>query len=172
MFNNSILNSRALSIQQPNLTRMKFSLKKKVTILSLLIYIISLTQVAFCTGHCIYSYSTVLVGWMGLIIGGANFAWLVNPLLAFLWFYPIKNNRILFSINVLALILALLPLFIREIAVDEAGTPRYINSFGPGYWLWILSIVVLLVGHPLNHLLKEKRILNELDPPKPKITNF
>ena len=91
------------------------------------------------------SYGLLLVGWIGVLTG--IFAWLANPLLALAWaLFLLKLDQLSAIASVLAAVTA--ASFLREtsIMVSEAPTYAKITGHGPGYWLWLSSMLVMIAG--------------------------
>ena len=86
------------------------------------------------------------IGWIGIF--GGVYAWLANPILLVAWTF------ILFHRNGRATILLIASLglalsFLREKhwERDESGMhTANITGYGLGYWLWIASIGIALIG--------------------------
>ena len=93
------------------------------------------------------SLNILLIGWMGFLMG--NFCWFANMIYfaaIVLSFLREKANLI---VAAAALLLALIFLFYKQIPVSEAPTYEVITGYGLGYFLWVLSMLVLLVGETL-----------------------
>lgn len=128
----------------------EIKLKWAVLNLSILAFAISLTQECYCTtDSCGNSAMALIVGPLGLCFGGAGFSWLANPLLFIAWFSIMKKPLKTFIISMLSAALMLLFLFFKQIISDEAGNYSTIVSYKLGYWLWLLSVGIMLVGSSL-----------------------
>jgi hypothetical protein len=125
---------------------------KILTGVSVLLFVTSLTQDGFYIDRpnnprawapCI---GLLLVGWIAVFNG--VLAWLANPVLAATWFLmSFRSTRgIALGCAVVALGLSLSFLLHREIMTSEAGHYSKITGYGLGYWLWIASIIVALIG--------------------------
>jgi hypothetical protein len=117
--------------------------------LSLITFAGSLALPAFYTdwnSARIPGVSLLLCGCLGLLV--ANVAWLANPALILSWILLRKADSplapLLFA--VMALPCALSFLLQKKIMMDEAGHYGNIIGYGPGYWLWITSILLVIVA--------------------------
>lgn len=125
----------------------EIKLKKVILNLSILVYAISLTQECYCTtASCGNSAMALIVGPLGLCFGGAGFSWLANPLLFISWFSFRKRPLNTVITSVISVVLMLSFLFFKQIISDEAGNYSKIISYKLGYWLWLLSGGIMLVG--------------------------
>jgi Flp pilus assembly protein TadB len=61
--------------------------------------------------------------------------------------YHIKNPGLSLKISIAAAIVSLSFLFFKQIMVNEAGNYSKIISYNLGYWLWVLSAVIMLIGN-------------------------
>jgi hypothetical protein len=94
----------------------------------------------------------LLIGWLGVLT--AIPAWLANPALLMAWATLFVRQRLVAVVVAgLALGFSLSFLAQRDILVNEGGGKSAIVGYGPGYWLWIASIGVLLVGASLGMIL-------------------
>jgi|GEM_PF-605079 len=128
---------------------MKFS-SRLLFGLSAALFVACLTQ----DGYYIAGYDTrawspaiglLLVGWMGL--GMHVYEWLANPLLVLAWFFAWKARpgRALIC-SALALLFMAGFLYEKRIVSNENGGTSVITGYGLGYWLWMASAAVMLVG--------------------------
>jgi hypothetical protein len=101
-------------------------------------------------------------GWLGLaalisgvfgVLGGF-YCWLANPLLVVAWILALtkKSPWAICGTAILACLLS--SEFMRHdlIYVDEGGSKAKITSLGIGYWLWLISQILMFV-HGLFQLL-------------------
>lgn len=140
-------------------------LKTIIVFLSLLVFILSLTQNAYCTSECASGLLAFLTGWLGMMVElgdlissvlekdtplnselGSSLTWLANPFyFASLFFFSISGRTgIIFSIITL-LIMASFPMF-SKVLINEAGHYGTIKDLGTGYYLWLGSAVILFFG--------------------------
>src|ERR1700730_4995699 len=109
-------------------------------------YIISLFVPAF--------YDSKPQAWSGLValISGAFglfdgfYCWLANPLMAAVWAAAlIKRPRLIAVGAPLACVLCLSFLRHHSIIVDGSGVTAPIVGLGPGFWLWFLAPLLMVV---------------------------
>jgi len=126
-------------------------LKRVVIFISLLLLLISFTQVAYCTDDtnanepCANSLLIFIIGWLGGCLG-ASVTWLANPLLILTYFLLTTKPKFAFITGVWSFVIALSFLFFRDIMVDEAGHFAKITGYGIGYWLWLCSALAAAIG--------------------------
>jgi len=118
------------------------------------VFIVSLTQTAFCTGHCAVALVVFLFGWLSVLIDlftlnpdmGASFAWLANPLILIALIVIKKNSRKALVLSITATVLILSFLLFGRVMDNEAGHYNNIISYNAGYWLWLFSSLILMFG--------------------------
>lgn len=97
-------------------------------------------------GFSARGYVSLLTGWIAPLV--LVWEWFANPALFISW---LKLRKQKFAAGtafaVLALIVASSFMFRQTLVVDEGGSPRDIASKDIGYWLWLISIGVALVGN-------------------------
>ncbi len=86
------------------------------------------------------------MGWLGVFAG--YFSWLANPLY-FIALISNKRKLLSYSTSFIAFLLALSFLIKEKLVVSEAPTYESIVAYGPGYFLWVLAIGILLLGEVL-----------------------
>ena len=134
-------------------------MNKIVYFFSIVIYIVALTQKGFCTtaGQCAIGIVDLLVGWMGVfMLHPPAMVWLANPTLVAAWVFIKKNQRTSFILSVISLVIMLSFLLFDEIIVNESGASSKITAYGLGYWLWVLSAFIMVVGNTVLYFLKRK----------------
>ena len=128
-------------------------IKTYVSLISLTVFIISLTQTALTyndfDGQKIHSsLSLLFMGGLAILGGGLLewFIWLANPLyiLALIFFF--KSNKTSRMVSIVATFLALSFTTWKEILAAENGRTATIESLSLGYWLWVLSLTILSIG--------------------------
>ncbi len=135
---------------------------RNLRLFSIALFAISLTQKCYCTtSTCGDSIIVVLIGWLGLFSGGATLTWLANPFLVMSWILLEKNLKASMLFSVLAGLLSLAFLMFDGIVDTEAGHVREIVSYKSGYWLWLSSCWVMLVGTFWLQLKENTRNLKE-----------
>ncbi|ALN64567.1 putative membrane protein [Lysobacter antibioticus] len=120
--------------------------------LSLLAFIVCLVLPAYTVGsassemHSGLSYEKLLMGFLGPLIG--VFEWYANPALLLSWLLLWKKHFIAGAIfAAVALVTGGAFLFRHEIIINEAGHSGTILSKDVGYWLWIASMAIALIGN-------------------------
>lgn len=113
-----------------------------------LLFLMSLTQVAFCTDHdegsCWGSINALLMGCF--YPSGPGLCWYANPMLVVACIVISKRPVLALVLGLLASLTAFSFLQYHEILNDEAGHMSHITSVKSGYWLWLLSCVSSFVG--------------------------
>jgi hypothetical protein len=129
---------------------------------SLGLFLLSLTQAAYCVeGVCQRSWAGIslfLFGILGPFTSFAGLTWLANPALIISWISFYKNRKISFLSSAFACCFALLFLFCTQIREDEGGFLHTISGYRLGYWLWLTSSLTMLSGN--IYLLSAKQPLN------------
>ncbi|MCD6543640.1 MAG: hypothetical protein J7K34_03950 [Flavobacteriaceae bacterium] len=134
-------------------------MNKIVYFFSIVFYIVALTQKGFCTtaGQCAIGIMDLLVGWMGvLMLHPPAMVWLANPTLFAAWVFTKKNQRTSFILSVISLLIMLSFLLFDEIIVNESGASSKITAYGLGYWLWVLSAFIMVIGNGVLYYIKRK----------------
>ena len=131
----------------------KINLLKKITlIISILLYIVALTQESYYVNKInsddwSNSFILLLVGWIGMIMGGgAAICWLANPLIFLSWLLIFRKIKIAIVSSIISFILSFLFLFSENVITSEAPTFSKITDYKMGYWLWLSSISIFSVG--------------------------
>jgi hypothetical protein len=132
---------------------------KGVIFSSISFFIIAMTQECFCVlpKPCVMGYMSFLFGWLGVLAADpASFVWIANPLLFASWVKIKKSTRMTFILSVLSLIIMVSFLFAGEIIVSESGSLQKIISIKLGYWLWVLSAFIMVIGNGVLYYIKRK----------------
>lgn len=139
---------------------------KFITIgLSLLIFGISLSQNAIVIDYIeIKEVSSLEYFFMGstAFIGGGlleQIIWLANPLCFFAIKFLIKDDKRAALLSLIASALAISFYFWNEVLGAESGAMAKIVSFELGYYLWVLSILILTIGILINYKVRLKETL-------------
>jgi hypothetical protein len=118
-------------------------LKMLIFSISLLLLVISLTQVAYITNPkdsiASYSISAFLLGWLN--IAGPGISWLANPLLILSWIFLFKRIKLSLIFSIVAVLFCSSFMLFDQILINEAGSHSEILSYGIGYWLWLSSCI-------------------------------
>ena len=130
--------------------------KLPITLLaiSILLYITSLTQVAFCTESCRQGFEVVLLGWLAALFGGAALSWFANPILWGSWLFFRKDIKNSLVASIISFLISLSFLYFDNIIDNEAGHKNKILSYQLGYGLWLASSGIMVVANILNKKLK------------------
>lgn len=135
-------------------------IKSATLIVSMVLFVLSLTQPAFHTAanqnNDNQSLMLILMGWLGTLTGGACLCWFANPLLFLSWRYLFKKPGTAVFTSFAAAIFSSLFLFFDTIMVNEAGTYSIITEHKAGYWLWLSSILFFLTGTIVIYSLIQK----------------
>jgi hypothetical protein len=139
---------------------------KKVIILCLALYIISLFLTAFTYNdsnadsklHITKGFETLIMG-STAVLGGGVFEWIVwlaNPFFFFSIILLNEGKKIFaFFSSLTAILLGILFSQIQDILVSESGQTEEIQSRGAGYYIWLSVFVIwfvyLVIGRN-NHL--------------------
>jgi hypothetical protein len=119
-------------------------------LLSIALFIVSLTQQCYCTSvTCADAAAVLLIGWIGAFYGGAALSWLANPLLITSWILTKNNSKYGLWTSLAATLFAALFLIFDDVIDNEAGHFNPIVAYLPGYWLWLASAAVLFIGNLL-----------------------
>ena len=133
-------------------TMIQKNYKRNIIFLSLLIFLISLTQTAIVIKHQeitdIYGFNYFIAGSIAIIGGGIQewIVWLANPFSFLSIILFLKDSKTAILSSSIALILSASFLNWKEILGSESGTLAQILSFGLGYYLWLSSILLLTIG--------------------------
>jgi hypothetical protein len=134
---------------------------KIIIALSLMLFVMSLTQPAFYidrkedpNAYC-NSLVLFLLGWMSLL-GGAIvpfILWLANPLYIVSILLILRKKIGALCTTWSSTILALIFWQLKSIMTSESGCYSHITGRGPGFYLWLASFVVLALGVSLYQCL-------------------
>ena len=125
-------------------------------IASVLFFVLSLSQKAYCTngdcGETGMGMAILMSGFLGLSLGGACLTWLANPILILSWALIKLKRKISLFLSLLSLIIGLSFLMFNEIVIDEALNYGTITGYKTGYWLWVLSMLTMVIGGVSTHI--------------------
>lgn len=120
------------------------------TSLSIILLLISFSQKAYCVdGNCGENGSGLIcfiLGIFSLIVSLSGISWLMNPLMIISYAIPLNKIKIKVAFSIAALIFGLSFLLFDEMIKNEAGHYGQITGYAMGYWIWILSATVNLMG--------------------------
>lgn len=122
-------------------------IKKYIRVTSIVLFAASLTQKCYCTtSNCGDSLPVLLIGWLGMFSGGATLTWLANPFLFISWILVPKNLKSAMIFSTLAGLFSMGFLMFDAVVDSEAGHVNQIIAYKAGYWLWLSSCWVMLIG--------------------------
>lgn len=128
------------------------TIKITTIVLSLTVLAISLTQNAVKIDYqgvkLVGSLDYFLMGSTALLGGGLfeQIIWMANPISLYAIILLSKNNRLAIKYSRIAVVLALSFSTWDELLGAESGAMAKILSLELGYYLWVLSIVILTLG--------------------------
>lgn len=126
--------------------------EKAVIALSLIVFLLSLTQPAFYVARKDYDVWAntpflLIFGWIGFLGGGwESVFWLANPAYFLAVYLYIKGNKRAVFFASAAFIIAACFSLLSDIISSESGARTRITSFEPGYELWVASMALLAAG--------------------------
>jgi hypothetical protein len=148
----SLSKSKTVNLNVTNHMKRKERFENIFLAISLLTFMMSLTQTAFIVDKGgsdpgrIHSFYALIGGWFALFSGGAGIAWIANPLLLLSWILISRNIRIAMIASIMATAASASFLLFNQIITDEAGHIGRIIKSGWGYWLWLSSCCSFAVG--------------------------
>lgn len=114
-----------------------FLLPEIYLILSILFYLVSLTQTAFYVGESkeefVIGFYCVSMGWLSVGSLSLFLSWLANPILYLSWLISMKVKLKVFFSSI-SLLFSLLFLFQDKVIVNEALGEGTITRYGWGYF--------------------------------------
>ena len=128
-------------------------LKTFILLVSLALYMVSLTQTAITYNDydgqkTLSSLSLLMIGGIAFLGGGLleTIIWWANPLyfLALVMFF--KSSKTSRKVSAAAAILSLTFTTWDEILAAESGRTGKIESLNLGYWLWLFSMAIFAIG--------------------------
>lgn len=135
----------------------KLKITKTSIIVSIVLFIVSLTGDCFCTDRrCLESLYVLIGGMIGLATGGAALTWIANPLLLISWLNIGRNQTLSMYTSLFATLCSVGFLWFDKVIIDEVGHTGVIVSYQYGYWLWVASCVAILIGNLILYLRRDK----------------
>jgi len=141
----------------------KKTTEAKLRLASMILFGISLALPAYCTGStCSHSLLVFLLGGLGLL-GGHGWSWLANPLLFVSWGTLRRSPRLSMMLSTLAFLFAGLFMLGGSVPVNENGGVQSVTALKAGYWCWLLSNGLMMMGamskvYRLNLVLRTERL--------------
>lgn len=126
-----------------------------IALLSIGIFLISLTQKVFATRAMVdgevwhyeiwYGFEIFMFGWLGPL--GLAFGWYANIILIFALYYLGSNLKYSAILSSLGFLLALSSLLFKKMFLDERWAPYSdVVEWSIGFYLWLLCFLVLAIG--------------------------
>ncbi|TSD67157.1 hypothetical protein FFF34_007110 [Inquilinus sp. KBS0705] len=94
----------------------------------------------------------LISGAFGFFSSFTGFIWVANPALLFSWIYIRKDSWLSLSASSIALFIGLLFLKCTEMTVNEGGGTSYITGYRIGYWIWLSSMMIMVIGNVYSYL--------------------
>ncbi len=137
-------------------------IRKIIWFTSLIILGISLFCPTYCTNRNCSALGSglmdLLFGWFGaLFLGSAYFAWFANPFFITAIFINKKAPVLSLIFSTVGFVIALTFLKGGIVYLNEAGHKGYITQLQAGYWLWIGSMVTLIVASIVSVVQKYRK---------------
>ncbi len=125
--------------------------RKTIWIISLTVLGLSLISPTYCTNAKCSTFGSGFVdlffGWFGaLFMGNTYLAWFANPFFITSIFTNKRTPTLSLIFSIIGLIIALTFLKGGEVLLNEAGHTGYITKLEVGYWLWISSIILMIIA--------------------------
>ncbi|WP_294671315.1 hypothetical protein [uncultured Fluviicola sp.] len=126
-------------------------IRKTIWVISLIILGISLLCPTYCTNvSCsgpLSGLADLLFGWFAALFMGSTYsAWFANPFFITAIFTNKKVPVLSLIFSVIALFIALTFLKGGTVWLNEAGHKGYITKLQSGYWLWVSSMVIMVIA--------------------------
>lgn len=95
-----------------------------------------------------YGFEVIAIGWLGAFLPTRDMtlAWFANPafwLAASLYY---RKNAIALPVAALSIFLAFTSFWAKKLWNDKEPPTYQITELGPGFYIWLLAIGILLVG--------------------------
>jgi hypothetical protein len=125
-------------------------LGKTLLIISILCFLFSLTQECYCTDNgCGGEWSGLAIlfsGTFGFFLCPAALTWLANPAIFLSWVFLGKKIKVSLFASGIAVCLSIAFLFFHQVITNEGGTLSQILNYKTGYWLWVLSMIIMFIN--------------------------
>ena len=140
--------------------KQKEIIEKVLVRLSLICFLFSLFLPAFSVYRPSITKLITFPGWYTFLLGstslfldfGQSFVWLANIIFIVALWSMNKNERLFFWLSLLLIIQATFFLSFETIKWTGSGRLDYIESVGFGYWVWLVSFLLLLCASIINRL--------------------
>ena len=128
-----------------------YAIKELGIVVSILLYLFSLTQWAYCTqSSCVFGFASMLTGWLAFYMGGVMLTWFANPAVIISWLTVHKHPKTSLAFSFLAVVISISFLFFKQIYNHQDEWTSNIVSYGNGYFLWIASAITMFAGNLLS----------------------
>jgi hypothetical protein len=94
-------------------------------------------------------------GGFGFFLSPAGFTWLANPAIFIAWITFNKKTYASLITSAIAAALSVSFLFFHRIIATESGDFNKIISYKLGYWLWMASLVLMLIDNVIIYFLEK-----------------
>ena len=141
-------------------------IRKTIWIISLITLGVSLLCPTYCTNvSCsgpLSGLADLLFGWFAALFMGSTYsAWFANPFFITAIFTNKKVPVLSLIFSVIALSIALTFLKGGTVLLNEAGHEGYITKLHVGYWLWVSSMVIMIIAALVPIILRVKLYAKE-----------
>lgn len=118
---------------------------RKTIILSAITYALSLFLPPFILAE---GHSSFILGFVCLAFGFEKVAWLANPLhfASVAALALMKKTHLAAVSSAAAIAIALTTIAIKELPRNESGALTAVVGYGPAFYLWIASMLIILVA--------------------------
>ncbi len=139
---------------------LKEIIEKRLVRFSIICFLFSLFLPAFSVYRTSITKLITFPGWYTLLTGstslfldfGQSFVWLANVVFIVALWSMNKNERLVFWLSILLIFQATYFLSFETIKWTISGRLDYIESIGFGYWVWLLSFLLLLCASTIKRL--------------------
>jgi hypothetical protein len=113
--------------------------------------VLFLSSLGFKTLLLSHGNSSFLLGFVCLLFGFSYLAWFANPLfLVSIILLSLNRSGMALATSTASLVLAATTFLIQKAPFNEAGHMANVVGYGPGFYLWIASICVILLTSVLS----------------------
>jgi hypothetical protein len=144
-------------------------IRKTLWIISLIIFGASLFCPTYCTNASCSDFGGGFIdlcfGWYGALFLGNTYAvWFANPFFLTAIFSSHKYPIFSFVFSIIALLIALTFLKGGTVLLNEAGHKGYITELQLGYWLWLISMILLVLSliAPIIQVIQDNKRFKKL----------
>jgi hypothetical protein len=142
--------------------RVRVKWLNRATAVSVVIFLVAMTQAAFYQNRpaepVTHAVLLLATGWMGVLIGYLE--WIANPLILYSWTSALRKRvvpALLASTSAAGLILSFLLRKKMDWPGMETDTNPDIQGYAAGYWLWLVSALVMVVASGIELVLGQRK---------------